>query len=151
MASESPIPKVYNADEVLCELFGHVCEGFAEGSLLEIDDNEDAIKAYVGTTGEVALSRVSNPLAILTLRLAQTSASNDVLSAQLRATRAGIGLSGTGPATVKDMNGRTEVDGRAIVMKAPKITMGPMASEREWKILIIKTNRFDGGNNQVGV
>lgn len=149
MAQDPPIPKVYNPDENLLELFGSVIGGFADGSMVEIDDNEDAIQAVVGTTGEVALSRVTNPLAVMTVRLLQTSDSNDVLSAQHRLGQTGRGLAGVGPFHFADLNGRTIVEGRAVVMKPPKITMDRSAKEREWKILLIKTNRVDGGNTRV--
>lgn len=147
--SDANIPKVFNPDEVLLELFGHECEGFAEGTLIEFDDNEDSIKAVVGTTGEVAISRVFNPLGVLTVRLLQTSATNDVLSAQRNLTANGVGISGSGPMALRDMNGRTQIDGRALVMKPPKIVFAETAKEREWKILVVKTKRVDGGNNQL--
>jgi hypothetical protein len=149
MAQDPPIPKQYNADEVLLECFGSVIQGAADGVFVEFDDNEDSIQVVVGTQGEVAVSRIVNPLGIATVRLMQTSDSNDVLSAQQRLTQNGRGLSGFGPFHLADLNGRTIVEGRAIVMKNPKITIDRSAKEREWKILVVKTNRVDGGNTRV--
>ena len=144
-----PKVKAWNPDELLVDVFGSIIEGFAEGSLLTIKDESPRIMSVVGTTGEIAVSRTADKRTNVTLRLLQTSNSNDVLAAQDALADFTPGLAGWGPINIRDLNGRSLYEGKAIIAERPEAGFNRTAESREWKLLCVFTKRFDGGSNQV--
>jgi len=143
-----PAQKVYNSDEVEV-IFGPVImEGYADGEFLTIEQESDDIDDVVGTDGEVAVSRTNDRRATATVKLLQTSNTNDLLSAiHLLGLNSPGMAGGIHPFVVKDRNGRTLIEGaNAWIKKAPDRSFDKTATSCEWVIRIAQIARFDGGN-----
>ena len=69
----------YDPKGIVVIVNGQRIEGFAEGSFVSIERNEDSWSYQVGADGTCARARSRNISGTLTLTLMQTSASNSVL------------------------------------------------------------------------
>jgi hypothetical protein len=120
-------------------------QGFADGTFINVERSVDAFTLSVGADGEA--SRVHSPdrSGTITITLAQTSDSNDILSALAIADD--LSLQGTIPVLVKDNNGRTLVEANtAWVKKLPAQEYSKEMSTREWVIECAELNIHVGGN-----
>ncbi len=130
---------------------GFLVTGFADGTFIEIARDEDTWKDYVGGDGEVCRVRNKNKMGTVTIRLQQSSASNDILSAlqsvdDVGGTVAGISV-GSGAFQCKDLLGRMVASSEsAWVQKPADIRLGDEHEPREWKIRCSKLAMFVGGN-----
>lgn len=108
--------------------------GFAEGDAVEIAEENDAFDSVSGADGYVDRVKNAANFLTITLRLRQTSPTNQVLSALHAADRAsGVPL----PLLIKDRMGTTLISAvHAWIVKYPTSAFGNEAKEREW---IIKT------------
>lgn len=124
---------------------GNILTGFAPGTFLRVERNEDSFSLVVGSDGEAARARSRNRSGKVSVTLMQTSPSNDVLSAALAIDE--LGGDGTGALLVKDLSGRTIVEAEsAWVTKPPGAEFGNEVGSREWTL---ETGRLDmtiGGN-----
>lgn len=139
----------YDPDEVVLTLGAADIEGYAPDAMLTLDENTDTYSMVVGTTGDVCRSKGFDRSAILTIRLMQTSPSNDILSALHNSDfRAPNG------AGVVTFSLRSSASGRFVftapdawVAKPPAVTLDRGATVREWKIAIADLSaRYDGGS-----
>lgn len=123
--------KTYDPAEVLTTFFGIPLTGFADGTFVEVDYNEDAFTLMVGAGGETARARSQNRSGTVTFTLMASSPCNDLLSAVAIADRAS-GL-GVGPVGIKDNNGTSLVAGaNAWVKKMPKVEYAKEVGSRQW-------------------
>lgn len=106
--------------------------GYAEGDAVEISEANDAFNSVSGADGGV--DRVKNNANFLniTLRIRQTSATNQVLSGLHSADRiAGVTL----PILIKDRSGYTLIAAKnAWIVKYADVAFGTEAKSREWTI-----------------
>lgn len=119
--------------------------GFADGTIIAAERQEDAVMLAVGTQGETAWSINRNRSGIITLTLLHTSLSNDLLDAMALADE----LSGGGSriASIEDLNGTTLVNSKDVkVKKRPKVEYGKEVASREWQLLAGDLNIKLGGN-----
>lgn len=108
--------------------------GFAEGDALEVDEENDAFNSASGADGYVDRVKNSSNFLTITMRLRQTSPTNQVLSALHAADRA---ASTPLPLLIKDRSGTTLISAaHAWITKFPKSSFGNETKEREW---VIKT------------
>ncbi len=136
--------RTYDANKVVVVLGANILSGFADGSFLTVERSEDSFTVYVGSSGEVARSRSNNKTGTSTLKLMQTSLSNDILSAYMVADE----LSGQGivPFQVKDLQGATLVLAKeSWVLKPADVEFARESGEREWKIQHAELEVFIGG------
>jgi hypothetical protein len=136
--------RTYDANKVVVVFGANILTGFADGSFLTVERSEDSFTVYVGSSGEVARSRSNNKTGTSTLKLMQTSLSNDILSAYMVADE----LSGQGivPFQVKDLQGTTLVLAKeSWVLKPADAEFAREAGEREWKIQHAELEVFIGG------
>ncbi len=139
--------KNYDPDQVTIAIAGIPIHGFADGSFCTITQEADAFSDVVGTDGEVTRSRTNDRRATCTVKLMQSSDSNDLLSALYNSDILGQNGAGVGAFLVRDRNGRALFTADACwVMKAPDVDFDRTATAREWTIRIAKLVRFDGGN-----
>lgn len=112
--------EIYSFENVSVLWNGRPVTGFAEGSTVKIEDNEDAILPKTGIDGSTAYAANANRSGKVTFSLAQSSASLPILSADARARK-------TGTLTVRDATGSSgfilQSDNCAII-KAPTIERG---------------------------
>jgi hypothetical protein len=106
--------------------------GFAEGDAVEISEENDAFNSVGGADGGV--DRVKNNANFLniTLRIRQTSPTNQVLSGLHNADRA---ASAPLPILIKDRSGNTLIAAKAAwIVKHATAAFGTEAKQREWMI-----------------
>lgn len=140
--------KVYASDEVQA-YFGPIPlnKGTADGDFITIEQKADAFSLQIGTDGEGTRSKTNDRSAKMTVRLMQSSDTNDLLSATHELDKNTPGGPGVLPFIVKDMSGRTlHIAETAWIVRAPNAVFGREAGPREW---VFETNfltRVDGGN-----
>lgn len=135
----------YNPAEVYVTFGGFALQGFADGSMITVARNEQAFNLYIGSDGEGARSKSNNKSAVITIRLMQTSDSNDILTGFAKADE--VANAGSLPFMVKDNNGRTLLAAENCwVQKVPDVEFGKEAMEREWKLETDSVEMFIGGN-----
>lgn len=138
----------YNPAAVDASLGGRILEGFAEGTMIDIEWPKDDYEMKVGTKGDVGVARIIDPTATVTIRLLQTSPSNDALSS-LRTSSLAAGASGfAADFSMRDRSGTSIVQGKAFVMKRPNLTMSNTVEAREWKLGVIVADSLVGGNTR---
>lgn len=139
--------KVYDADNVTVSVAGIPLHGYADGEFLTLEMETDMFDDVVGSDGEVSRSKTKDGRATATIKLMQTSDSNDLLSALAAADKLAQNGAGIGAFLVRDRSGRAIYTATECwVKKEPNVSFDRAAKEREWVIRIADMNRFDGGN-----
>lgn len=137
--------KTYDPAQVILNIGGVQMSGFADGTFITFERDEDAFTKHTGADGEVARAKSNNKSGSLTLTLAQTSSSNDVLSAFAIADE--LNNSGVVPALMKDLNGNTiAAAASAWIRKQPNSEFAKEISNREWIIDLARVDYTVGGN-----
>lgn len=135
----------YNPADVSVIIGSHIVSGFADGTFIGIERNNDAFTRVAGADGENARSKSNDKSGRLTLTLLQTSQSNEVLSGFAAADEASNG--GTFPFLIKDNNGNSLYAAEVSwVVKYPAVEYGKEISNREWVIETGELIPFVGGN-----
>ena len=123
----------YSPDKVSINVAGHIITGYTETSFVDIEFSNDRITMEKGADGEVARVINSDDSAIITIRLQQTSSSNDVLSALFDADL--ISSSGAFPINVTDTSGSSSFTcDAAWITQYPTTTFSDGVEQREWNI-----------------
>lgn len=139
--------RTYNPARVLFLWGGVPLQGFSDGSFIEITPAAARVTSKSGADGEVARSIGTDKRHTITVRLQQTSPSNDVLSASATADE----LSGGGlpvPLMVQDLSGRSlYVSDTAWIEQVPTQTWGLESGEREWTLATGRPSVFIIGGN----
>lgn len=139
--------KFYDADQITVVIAGIPISGYADGEFLTIEQEADAFSDVVGTDGEVTRSKTKDYRATATLKLMQSSDSNDLLSTLYNTDRQASNGAGVGAFLVRDRNGRALYTSEACwIQKAPDVSFDRTPTAREWVIRIADLLRFDGGN-----
>lgn len=137
--------KTYDPKQVAVTVGGKILSGFADGTFIKVERNEQAFNQKVGVDGEGTRAKSNNKSGKVTITLMQSSSSNDDLSAFAAADE----LSNTGavPLSVRDQSGRTVV--AALTAWVQKIADAEFAKEvmtRVWVFESDELNIFVGGN-----
>ena len=108
--------------------------GYAEGSMIEIERNEDAITAHVGTQGEVAFAESADKTGIVKVTLMQTSPSVSYLNTLAKQK----GDDAAFPISVVNMNtnGVSASGTKARVKKMASEVIDKEITEREFEIFV---------------
>lgn len=138
----------YDPNQVSQSLAGiPINDGFAEGSMVEIDRDSDDFEDVVGTSGEVTRSKVNDDRATITIRLMQSAPVNAILSTLRNLDKNTPGGVGVGPYLLRDKSGATLISAeKAWIAKSPKKMFDKTAKELEWKIRCAQLVEFLGGN-----
>jgi hypothetical protein len=121
----------YNPLLVIVTWNGVPIVGFQDGSMVEVEYNQDAFSLHVGTQGDYLRVMSCDHSGKLTVHLMQSSPTNDALStfANLDRTLGSV----VGPFTITDLNGTTTViSPQTWIMKMPKVEFGKEATGRDW-------------------
>ena len=133
--------KTFDFKQVAMIFGGRILQGFADGEVITLEPQGDAFSEFVGADGEVTRSKSNNPMWTATIRLSQTSDSNDILMGFFLADQKSNG--GVVPFLMKDNNGRTLVSSeQAYIKRAPNLTMGVETGVREWQIVLPSPDIF---------
>lgn len=147
MSSGAGGQNVWDPDQVDIVIGGFTLEGFADGSILEFEEDGDRFVIVKGADGLITRSKALAKVATLTVHLMNTSRSNDVLSALHVADVLANGGAGIVPGLIRDKNGTTIYETFSCwVMGLPKDTMSDKAEDRPWKIQFVNYNAFLGGS-----
>ena len=137
--------KTYDPKNVSVIYGGKIITGFADGTFITAERNEQAYTLKVGVDGEGARARNNNKSGKVSIVLMQTSSSNDDLSGFALADE--LGNAGVAPLYIKDHNGTTLVTAlSAWIQKMPNMEDGKEIQNRTWVIETDELNMFVGGN-----
>lgn len=139
--------KTYDPASVSIVAFGIPISGYADGSFVSVERNEDSFTLQVGTDGESCRSKSNNKSGRVTVTLLQSSISNDLLSAQLALDELSPNGDGIGPFLMKDNSGRSLFAAeKAWIVKPPAAAFSRESESREWVIESADLVPFTGGN-----
>lgn len=137
--------KGYNPKDIVLVVGAIIVKGFGEDTMVEVERDEDAFTKMVGADGETTRSKNANTTGQIRFTLAQTSESNQLLSALAALDEA----SGDGvvPVMVKDLGGASLAAAESgWVKKRPVMSFGKAAGTREWVIDTADLIINDAGN-----
>lgn len=138
--------RTYDPASVVVSIAGVPISGYADGTFVSVDRDDDAFTKVTGADGNTTRIKSNNRSGFLTLTLLQSSPSNDILSglAQLdEATNAGVV-----PVLVKDMSGNSiYFSAQGWIRKYPTSDFGKEINNREWIIDLADMDMFVGSNS----
>ena len=141
--------KTYDPGQVIVSFGGADIKGFAEGSFVTVAYDEDAFKKMTGGSGETCRIRSQKKGGSITLRLMQSSSSNDRLSAIANLDRRNG--SGVSALQVKDLSGTSLYSAaNAWIKKIADSGFGDELGDREWVLDCDELDANVGGNNTEG-
>jgi hypothetical protein len=138
--------KTFDPKSISVIVGGKIITGFADGTFVKCERNEQAFTLKVGVDGEGARAKNNNKSGKYTFTLMQTSSSNDVLSAYALADE--LGNAGAVPVFIKDHLGTSVATSlTAWVQKMPDLEEAKEVSMRTWILETDEMLLFIGGNN----
>jgi hypothetical protein len=142
--------RTFDPKQCLVIIGGVPMSGFADGTFVSIERTSDTFTKVSGADGIVSRAKSNDRSGTLTLTLAQTSPSNDVLSGfAIKDEMAGAGIV---PILVKDLSGRSiYIAAFGWVKKPPTGEFGKEIANREWTLDLADLDMFAGGNADAGV
>lgn len=130
--------KTYDPGKLQLILGAAPITGFADGTFLTVEQDEDSFAVRTGADGEVTRTRMASRTATMTIVLLATSLSNAILT----------GLAETEvifPVLIKD--GANVVSaGEGWVQKPPTVERGVEAADSEWVVRLAKWTPVLAGN-----
>ena len=93
----------YDPGQVVANFLGSIITGYAEGTFVEVEYNEDAVSLHVGAAGDGVRSINRNRSGLIRFTLLGSSPSNDVLTAAAALDQ--LTGDGKGPCFIKDLSG----------------------------------------------
>jgi hypothetical protein len=136
--------KNYDPTKICLTVGPFLISGFADGSMVKAERNEDSYKTTVGGDGHVVRSKSPNRTGKVTITLLQSSEANGFLTTLALADQATD--TGIVPVMVKDLNGTTLwAATEAWVMKPPSASWEKEAKDREWVLECADLEFFEGG------
>lgn len=136
----------YDPKQIHVIVGGSIIGGFAEDEFVEVERDVDSFTKYVGCGGEVARIKTTNRAGKITLRLMQSSPSNDELSllAELDETFLNAGAV---PMLIRDQGGSTLFTSVFCwVRRFPKVIWKRNVEMREWVLDTASLITFVGGS-----
>lgn len=136
----------YSPEEYSVVVGGFRMSGFADGTFVSVAADEQRYNKHVGADGKVSRARTANRAGSITITLAQTSPSNDILSAFMLADETAD--AGVVPIFIKDAKGTTlHFAASAWVQRVPNDDRGKTISDTVWVLDCGAIQTFLGGNN----
>lgn len=137
----------YDPAQVFITFGPHVIGGYADGSFVTVAKNNPDFNLMVGSAGDSCRAKSNDRSGRVTVRLLQSSLSNDFLSAQRQLDIDSPNGDGIAPLLVKDNSGRTLVSAQtAWIAEPPDADYSRETEAREW---VFETNslvQFHAGN-----
>jgi len=120
--------------------------GFADGTFINVEFDEDSVAKTVGAQGAVTATMNAHRGGKATFTILQGSPTNDLLSALAASSRPSNAALIVRPLFIKDLNGTTLVSAaEAWVLKVPNTEFGKEVASREWVIDIARLQMHTGG------
>lgn len=137
--------KTYDPKSMAIIIGGKQASGFADGTFLNVEFDEDAFGLTVGADGEGMRAKSNNKSATITLTLLPTSDYNRHLSDLAQADE--DSNSGVVPVLIKDGSGRDLHSAEsAWIQKRAAAEYSREGSPREWTLRTDNLQSFLGGN-----
>ena len=141
--------RTYDPQQVVITVDGTAIGGYADGTFISIEREEESFSKVVGADGAAARSKATNRSARITLTLMQTSPSNEFLSMLLA--RDERNNSGVFAVIVKDNSGSSRFfSATGWIAGLPTVEYGKEISNREWLIDVTDVDYNVAGNIGVG-
>lgn len=122
--------RTYDPEEVNVIVNGTILTGFADGTFVNVEQDEERYTPYVGAKGEVSRAKNANKMGKITITLSQDSPSNSYMSRLANSSE-------TYPVAVVDQNyGSTSGGNDSWVEKRSSLEFGKEITEREWVIVV---------------
>jgi len=140
--------RTYDPKQVVVVVGGVPLSGFADGTFISVERANDSFSKVSGADGYVSRSKSNDKSGSVTITLAQTSPSNDILQGFALADE--LTNNGVVPILVKDVGGRTTfVSAFGWIKKTPSAEFGKEISNREWVLDVADLDVFIGGTPNV--
>ena len=137
----------YDPKEVKVVLGDNPITGYADGTFVEIEFDEQQWNKVTGADGLTSRSKTNNYAGTVTITLLATSPGNDVLNALWQKDRRNN--NGVVPLLIKDASGRTRWSSQhAWVQQMPSQSFSKDTEEREWIIDCAELRGNIGGNQE---
>ena len=142
----------YDPKAVNAVFAGIPITGYADGTFITVEQNNDSFSLTVGAAGEGCRAKSNDKSARITFTLLQSSVTNALLSAKHNADLLDpLGVVAVGPFMMKDNSGtppnNTIVSAAtAWIVKPANVSYGKEVETREWIIETDNAEIFVGGN-----
>ncbi len=137
--------RTYDPKKVIVNVGGVPISGFADGTFISAERDNDAWSKVSGADGVVSRAKSNDLTGTITLTLQQTSPANDVLTGFAIADE--LTNAGVVPVSVTDLGGRTLITSAfSWVIKRATAEFGKEIANREWTIACADLKMFLGGN-----
>ena len=144
--AKTPKLTSYSFDEVTATLGAILLDGYQDGEGISIEQTEAGWKSTVGADGKVTRAKMLDKTATIYLRLMQTSAANDFLSALYEVDQAAPNGAGVVPLFIRDRSGRSlHTAAEAWIQKKPDPVYDRTPTPRVWEIAVADLKNFIGG------
>ena len=141
---------LFAPDMVECSLAGVMIDGWADGEFISVTFDSNDYEDVVGTGGDVGVAKVIDNRVTVTLKLLQTSAANDRLSAMRQAGRESSNGDFAGAFSMRDSSGTSILQGVGWIQKMPDQSFDRTITSREWTLRVIASDVTIGGGAVVG-
>lgn len=124
------VVRTYDTEDVNVIVNGTILTGFADGTFVNVERDEESFTPYIGAKGEVSRAKNANKMGKITITLAQDSPSNSYLNRLANS-------SNTFPTSVVDQNfGSTSGGNDCWIEKPTGTEYGKEISSREWIVVV---------------
>lgn len=138
--------RTYDPKQVMILIGGIPMGGFADGEYVNVERTSDTFTMVSGADGITSRAKTNDRSGSMTLTLAQTSPSNDALSAIALADE--LTNSGVVPILIKDGSGTTVfVSAFGWIKKPPAASFAKEIGNRAWILDLADLDVFIGGNS----
>lgn len=135
----------YSPSDYTITVAGQKVTGFTDGAFIEVAPDEQLYNKHVGADGYTSRARTSNRSGTITITLARTSPSNEIMSAIMKRDIASD--DGIVPVNIKDSKGRTVIEApSAWVQSVPTLTDSKDIEPRTWVLDCSNLTLYIGGN-----
>jgi hypothetical protein len=136
----------YDPKQVVFIFAGYTAEGYTDGTFITVDRNEDAWMLKMGVDGSGTRAKSNNRSGRIVLTLAQSSVTNDALSALAQADE--LTKTVVFPIMIRDLSGRTVCSAlTGWVVKQATAEFGKEVANRTWTIESDNIQMFVAGNS----
>jgi len=137
--------RTFDPKSVIVSIGGVPLSGFADGTFLTIDRDENAFTKVTGADGTSTRVKSNNRSGSMTLTLKQSSPSNDILSGFAALDE--ISNSGVVPILIKDLSGNSlYFSATGWIQKYPTSEFSKDISNRAWVLDLVDVDIFVGSN-----
>lgn len=132
--------RTYDGKQVVISVGDRQISGYNDGDFLELTPRSPENEDYSGVDGEVTIAAVNDSRVDANITLAQSSASNDVLSEL-------FALARTHRFVARDLLGTTKIEGPCWLRQKPTATFGRTVGSRQWQLTVEAKTYVIGGNS----